>query len=85
MTFVWWALGVLLLVVVVITLVDIVRRGGGTWSIIAWSAVVILLPFIGSIAYWAMRRPSDAEVEQGRLADEDVRRAAARRPVGPQP
>jgi hypothetical protein len=82
MTFVWFGLGVLLLVVVMITLVDIVRRGGSLGGTIGWSALVVFLPFVGSIAYWAMRRPSDAEIEHERLAQEDMRRARAQRPIG---
>ena len=83
MTFVWFGLGVLLLIVVVITLVDLIRRRGSLWSTIGWAALVIFLPFVGSIAYWAVRRPSDAEVEEARLVQEDARREAARRPIGP--
>jgi hypothetical protein len=81
-TFVWFALGVLLFTIVMLTLVDIVRRGGSFWSSIGWSALVIFLPFFGSIAYWVLRRPSAAEVEQARLAQEDDRRTAAQRPIG---
>jgi hypothetical protein len=82
MTFVWVGVGVLLLIIVVITLVDIVRRCRPVRSAIGWSALVVLLPFVGSIAYWAIRQPNEAEVEQERLAEEDLRREAARRPIG---
>lgn len=80
MTFVWFGLAVLLLAIIMITLMDIVRGGGSLWRAIGWSALVVFLPFFGAIAYWAMRRPSDADVEQQRLAQEDLRRTAARRP-----
>jgi Phospholipase_D-nuclease N-terminal len=82
MTFLWIAIGALLLVVVVITLVDIVRRDVSLGGAIGWSVLVILLPFLGSIIYWALRKPNTDELERERLAQEELRRSAADRPVG---
>jgi type VI protein secretion system component VasK len=77
MTFLWIALGVLLLVVVVITLTDIVRRGGPIWGAIGWAVLVVVLPFLGSIIYWALRKPEAAELERERMVQEDLRRSRA--------
>jgi hypothetical protein len=80
MTFLWIGLGVLLLAVVVLTLADIIRRHDSVGNAIGWSLIVILLPFVGSITYWLLRKPSAAEVERERLALDDVRRTRAQRP-----
>lgn len=81
MTFLWIGLSVLAFIIAVLTLVDVFRRGGSVGGMVGWSALVIVLPFIGAVAYWATRRPGAAEVEQTRLAQDDVRRTAARRPM----
>ena len=80
MTFLWIAIGALLLVVVVITLVDIVRRDVSLGGAIGWSVLVILLPFLGSIIYWALRKPGTDELERERVVQEELRRSAADRP-----
>ena len=58
-----WALGVF----------DIVRshRSGSTTA--GWLLAVILLPVIGSIAYWILRKPTEKEIRR-------ARQAAAERP-----
>jgi hypothetical protein len=84
MTLLWITIGILLLIVAVITVVDIVRRHLGGARTSAWILIVVLLPVIGSIAYWLQRKPTTGEVEQYAAADRDVREQARRRPVGPQ-
>jgi hypothetical protein len=54
--------GLLLLVVWGISVFDIVRRHLGRQRTAAWLLIVILLPFVGSILYWVMRKPTDAEI-----------------------
>jgi amino acid transporter len=80
MTVMWSILGGLLLIVWVLTLVDILGRhyAGGTTA--GYIALVVILPFVGSIIYWAIRKPSSREVEQAYLAQTDATRAAAARP-----
>jgi uncharacterized membrane protein YhaH (DUF805 family) len=84
MNLLWITVATLLVLVAAITLVDLFRsrrhHGAGLFG---WVVIIVLFPLIGSIFYWARRESSQAEVEEQRLADEDLRRQAARRPIGP--
>jgi hypothetical protein len=40
----------------------------------------VLLPFIGALAYWVVRKPSREEVEQQYLGEAELRRSTAARP-----
>ena len=74
MTWMWTGLGVIVLIVWVITIVDIIRRGysGGTTA--GYIALIVILPLIGSAIYWAVRKPSAAEVERAYRSEADIRR-----------
>ena len=78
MGLVWSLIGFVVLIIVVLTIVDIVRRHLGAGATTAWILIVIIVPIIGSIIYWAMRKPSADEVEQSYLSDAE-RRAQANR------
>ena len=65
----------LLLIVWVITAVDIFRRKLGGKLTAIWLVVVILVPFIGAIAYWAMRKPTQEEIDRA-VSGESVSREA---------
>jgi hypothetical protein len=75
----WTLIGVVVLLIVVLTIVDIVRRHLGAGATTAWILIVIIVPIIGSIIYWAMRKPSADEVEQSYAAEADRRAQANRR------
>jgi hypothetical protein len=75
----WTLIGVVVLLIVVLTIVDIVRRHLGAGATTAWILIVIIVPIIGSIIYWVMRKPSADEVEQSYLSDADRRAQANRR------
>jgi type VI protein secretion system component VasK len=81
MVYVWSILGFLLLVVWVITIVDIFRSHLDGKHTAAWLLIVVLLPFVGAIGYWVMRKPPAGEAEQAALAQQSLREEAARRPV----
>jgi type VI protein secretion system component VasK len=81
MTFVWAILGFLLLIVWVVTIVDIFRSHLDGKHTAAWVLIVVLLPFVGAIGYWIMRKPAPDEAEQARLAQQSLREESARRPV----
>jgi hypothetical protein len=85
MALVWIIIATLLVVIAVISLVDLFRnrqgRSGG--ALFGWAVLIVILPLIGSIIYWSRRDVSQGEIEEGRLAQEDLRREAARRPLGP--
>lgn len=72
MTIIWFVIGATLLVVWVITIVDIIRRHLGGKKTVAWLLLVLILPFIGAIAYWATRKPEPGEAEY--FADVDAQR-----------
>ncbi len=85
--------GVLMLVLFVVTLVDIVRRPDDQVRFLpkfAWLIIAILIPFIGSLLWWALGRdwsesslpqrvvPRRAEPEPARPMPRPVRRAEVR-------
>jgi hypothetical protein len=78
-TFLWIIVGTIAIVVAAITLVDIFRHHLGAAATVGWSALVILLPLVGSVIYWARRRYTPAEAEEAYLAEADVRRGASNR------
>ena len=61
MTVLWSIIGVLLVIVWAITLVDIFRRHIGGKQTVAWLLIVLIVPFLGAILYWALRRPTEEE------------------------
>jgi hypothetical protein len=69
-----------LAVVVVGTVIDVFRRHCSGWTAAGWIALVIVLPFIGALIYWARRTPTATDVEQQRLAEASMRSDAAHRP-----
>jgi Phospholipase_D-nuclease N-terminal len=59
----WTLIAICVAIIWVITLIDLFRRHLGAGPTAAWLAIVILLPFVGALAYWIMRKPSSDEVE----------------------
>jgi type II secretory pathway component PulF len=48
-----WITGLCLLAVVwVLSIVDIIRHHYSGWTTVAWLALIVILPFIGSLIYW---------------------------------
>ena len=80
MTVLWFLIGILLLVVWVLSIVDIIRRHYAAGTTIGYLALVIILPFLGTAIYWAVRKPSRAEIDQAYLAETEMRRSVASRP-----
>ena len=70
---------VVLLVVWVITVTDMLRRHLGRGPTAAWLLIVILLPFVGSVLYWVLRKPSADELEYQAESEVAMREAARRR------
>jgi hypothetical protein len=73
-------LAVLAAVVWVFTLVDLIRQHYPGWTTFGWLMLILLLPFLGSLIYWIVRKPTADDVERARMADADMRRSAAARP-----
>lgn len=71
---------ILVVVVWAITIADIIRRHYPTGTTLGWIALIVVLPVIGSIIYWAARKPAPGEAEEQYLAQASRRQDAASRP-----
>ena len=62
---VFWIIGITALVVIwVMTIVDLFRHHQSGAATAGWLALIVLVPFIGAVVYWAKKKPSGDEVEQ---------------------
>lgn len=78
---VFWIIAVTALAVIwAITIVDVFRQPYSGAAKAGWLALVVLVPFIGALIYWGMRKPTRDEVEQHYLGEAELRRSAAARP-----
>jgi hypothetical protein len=80
MSFIWWMIAVAVVIVWAISVVDIVRRHLGGGRTAAWLLIVLILPFLGSVIYWALRKPEPDEIKRTADAERDRREQAQRRP-----
>ena len=80
MTLMWIIVGSLLLIAWVGTILDIVHRHYSGWTAAGYIALVVILPFVGSLIYWFVRKPTRDETEAEYIAQADVRRSAGARP-----
>jgi hypothetical protein len=76
----WFLVSIVVVIIAAISLFDLIRSRDrhGTWGIVGWAVLIVILPFVGSIAYWAMRDTSPQEVEDQRLGEEALRQEAER-------
>jgi Phospholipase_D-nuclease N-terminal len=84
-TMVWVFILLPLVIVWVIGLVDIVRRPLSRQATAAWIVIVLVLPFIGTLVYFLLRKPTQEELRLQRAAAADPRHADGRASVGPRP
>jgi len=68
---VWVFILIPLLVVWTIGLVDIFRRDLPRGRKAAWILVVLLLPVVGTIVYFVLRKPTEAEIKRAQQAGAD--------------
>ena len=61
--------------------VDVFRHGGSGLKIAAVLVLILIVPILGPLLYFVFRR-EPVSAEAAHLAHEDLRREAARRPVG---
>ena len=80
MTVLWIIGAVALAVIWGITIVDLFRHHYSGWTTAGWLALIVIVPFIGAVIYWAVRKPSQAEIDQAYLGEAELRRSAASRP-----
>ena len=64
--------------------VDLLRRGGSGVRIAGYLLLILVFPILGPVLYFVLRKPdmSPAGAEAALMAQEDLRREAARRPTG---
>jgi hypothetical protein len=74
-------MGVVVLVIWGFTIADLIRARLGAAKTAAWLLIVILLPLIGSLLYWALRKPHEGEVEREYENELAMREARRRRPA----
>jgi phospholipase D-like protein len=71
MVFLWIGVSLIAIAVAVTSIVDVIRRRPSGWAMVGWICLIVILPFIGSLIYWAVRPTSAREVEQAYLAQRD--------------
>jgi hypothetical protein len=64
MTIIWITIGIAVVVVWALTIFDIVRRHLGAKITTAWLLIVLILPFLGALLYWVLRKPEPGELER---------------------
>jgi hypothetical protein len=79
MSLVWGTIAIALLIVWALSIYDIVRRHLGAKRTAAWILIVVILPVVGSIVYWAMRKPDPGDAQHKYDADRSRREDAERR------
>jgi hypothetical protein len=84
-TMVWVFILLPLVVVWVIGIVDIVRRPLSRQATAAWIVIVLVFPFIGTLVYFLLRKPTPEELQLQRAAAAEPRHADGRAGVGPRP
>jgi phospholipase D-like protein len=84
-TFVWVFILLPLVVVWLIALVDIVRRPLSWLATAAWIVIVLMFPFIGTLVYFLLRKPTQEELRLQRAAAADQRPPDSRSDIGPRP
>jgi hypothetical protein len=72
-TAVWVFIVVPLIIVWALGIVDIVRRDLSGWAKAGWILIVVLLPLIGTLIYFLLRKPTEAEIRQAQAAAAEQR------------
>ena len=75
--FVGGIFGLILVAIWVVTIVDIVGRHFPRGKAAAWILIVVIVPFLGSLLYWILRKPTPEEIQRhvdGELALRDSAR-----------
>jgi hypothetical protein len=67
-------IGIPVAVAWVVGLVDILRHAMPTSQRILWIVIVIVFPIVGTLAYFTLRKPTDAEVRAAQAAAAERRR-----------
>lgn len=73
-TAVWVFILVPLIIVWAVGVFDIVRRDLSGSATAAWILIVILLPLVGTLVYFLMRKPTEKEIRDAEAAAAEQRR-----------
>ena len=71
-----------ILILWVAAVVDVISRGGSGLRIAAMLVLVLIVPILGPLLYFVLRKTDPVSAEDMHMAQADVRREAARRPIG---
>jgi phospholipase D-like protein len=63
-------------------LLDLIRGHHSGWGIVGWMLVIFVIPILGPMLYFALRKPTRDEVDQQYLAARELDRARAAHPTG---
>jgi hypothetical protein len=63
-------------------LLDLVRGHHSGLGIVAWMLVILVIPIIGPLIYFAARKPTQGDVDQAYLAQRDIERSRTGRSTG---
>jgi hypothetical protein len=63
-----WVIVIPVAVVWILGVVDILRRGLPTGQTVLWILIVILLPIVGTLAYFTLRKPTEREIRTSQAA-----------------
>ena len=82
MSLLWSIVTVTVVVIWVVSIADIVRRRLDAKHTAGWILLVVLLPVLGSLVYWAMRKPTAEELDAAVGARADLSHAPPKPPGG---
>lgn len=85
MSLFWTLIAICVGIIWIITLIDLFRRHLGAGPTAAWLILVIVLPFVGALIYWIVRKPSTEEVEHSMEVHRDMRGEEQRGHMPPPP
>ena len=74
MTVLGWIIVGSLVVIWALSIFDIVRRHYPARTTAGWIALVVVLPVVGTLIYWSLRKPTREETEERLLAEAELRR-----------
>jgi Phospholipase_D-nuclease N-terminal len=80
-TLFWLVVIPIVCVIVALTLYDIFRHHLGGWGTAGWCLLVVILPLIGSVIWWAARKPMPGDVDAAYVAEAEIRAQNQRSPV----
>src|SRR3954447_11418133 len=66
----------------VVAVVDVFRHGFSGLKVAAVLVLILIVPILGPILYFVFVSPPRATADEAYMAEADLRREAARRPVG---